>query len=158
MKVAGALVALTAGVVNAQSVELLKLTELENKVEKGGSVTYVVNFWATWCAPCVKELPYFQEIQNKYSGSEVKVLLVSLDSKSTLDAKVKPFVLKTGMTAEFYLLDETNQQEYIDRISTSWSGALPATLIVNTARGKKKFIEGELSLKELEEALLEVRE
>jgi thiol-disulfide isomerase/thioredoxin len=141
-----------------QSVNLLKLRELEATLERGGDVTYVVNFWATWCAPCVRELPYFQEIQNRYGGSDVKVLLVSLDSKNTLETKVRPFVSRSGLTADFFLLDESNQQEYIDKIHPSWSGALPATLIVNTNRGKKKLIEGEVALKDLEDALNEFKE
>lgn len=140
-----------------QNVTLLKLSELEERINGGGNVTYVVNFWATWCAPCVRELPYFQEIQVKYGGSDLKVLLVSLDAPNTLDSKVKPFVARSGITAAFFLLDETNQQAYIDRIDSSWSGALPATIIVNAGRGKKKFFEGEVTLAQLEEMVREVK-
>ncbi len=141
-----------------QSISLLKLSELEAKLQKGGDVTFVVNFWATWCAPCVKELPHFQEIHDKYGASGVKVMLVSLDSRNTLETKVKPFVSRTGITADFFLLDEANQQEYIDRVDASWSGALPATLIIRPGKGKKTFLEGELSYSQLEEALEGFRE
>ncbi|ODS84398.1 MAG: hypothetical protein ABS46_03835 [Cytophagaceae bacterium SCN 52-12] len=141
-----------------QSVSLLKLSELEAKLQRGGDVTFVVNFWATWCAPCVKELPHFQEIHDKYGASGVKVMLISLDSRNTLETKVKPFVSRTGITADFFLLDEANQQEYIDRVDASWSGALPATLIINQRKGKKTFREGEMSYSQLEEALEGFRE
>ncbi len=154
----GVLAVLGAGSLHGQSVSLLKLSELEAKLQRGGDVTFVVNFWATWCAPCVKELPHFQEIHDKYGSSGVKVLLISLDSRNTLESKVKPFVSRTGITADFFLLDEANQQEYIDRVDASWSGALPATLIINQRKGKKTFREGELSYSQLEEALEGFRE
>lgn len=146
------------GTVYGQSVELIKLAELEEMVKKRGSETLVVNFWATWCGPCVKELPYFQQLHDKYASTAVKVLLISLDGKPMLDKKVIPFVNKVGMTTDFYLLDETNQQEYIDRIDRSWSGALPATLIVNRGNDKRLFIEGEVTLEKLEDALREIRQ
>lgn len=141
----------------SQSVGLLRLAELEEYVKGSSDETVVVNFWATWCAPCVKELPYFQQLHEKYSSSSVKVMLVSLDGKPALENKVRPFVGRSGMTADFFLLDETNQQEYIDRIDPSWSGALPATLIVNPGTEKRVFIEGEVTLSQLEEALREVK-
>lgn len=154
----GILTVLGAGSLHGQSVSLLKLSELEAKLQRGGDITFVVNFWATWCAPCVKELPHFQEIHDKYGSSGVKVLLISLDSRNTLETKVKPFVSRTGITVDFFLLDEANQQEYIDRVDASWSGALPATLIINQRKGRKTFREGELSYSQLEEALEGVRE
>lgn len=154
----GILAMLKAEALHAQSVGLLKLHEMQERLNKGGDTTFVVNFWATWCAPCVKELPYFQEIHEKYASSGVKVLLISLDARHSLEKKVKPFVGRTGITADFFLLDESNQQEYIDKINSSWSGALPATLIVNTRRGRKNFLEGELTYPELESALQGVRD
>lgn len=141
-----------------QSVNLLRLSSMEDRLSRGGDTTFVVNFWATWCAPCVKELPVFQDFHNKHAASQVKVLLISLDAKSSLDTKVRPFVSRSGLGIEFFLLDESNQQQYIDRISSSWSGVLPATLMVNSRRGKKKLIEGEINMSKLEEALQDMRE
>lgn len=155
--VSSVLLTLVGAPLFGQSVSLLKLSELQSKFEGGEDVTYVVNFWATWCAPCVKELPFFEQLKEKYNGAGVEVLLVSLDARSTLDSKVRPFVSKSGLNMDFFLLDETNQQEYIDKISTSWSGALPATMIVNPGKGKRRFIEGELAMKQLEDALEEIR-
>lgn len=137
----------------AQTVRLLKLEQLETRLTAGKDTTYVLNFWATWCAPCVRELPYFQRIHQKFKNSPVKVLLISLDAKNTLDKKVVQFIGRNKITAEVFLLDETNQQMYIDRISPLWSGALPATLIVQTGKERKDFIEGEITYEQLEAAL-----
>lgn len=130
-----------------QKVELLSVDMLNERLEKGQDTTYVVNFWATWCAPCIKELPHFEQLQQEKRTDKLKVLLVSVDFKSRFKNGVIPFVKKRGLKNEVFLLDETDQQEYIDRIDQSWSGAIPATLFV---KGKKrKFAETEFNYSSL---------
>src|SRR4051812_25019827 len=76
----------------AQHVPVIKITDLEKRINNGSDTTYIVNFWATWCAPCVKELPDFDSISRSYATRKVKVLLVTMDFKEDLDAKVIPFI------------------------------------------------------------------
>ena len=135
---------------NAQEVALLDLNGLERRLENGKDTVFVVNFWATWCAPCVAELPNFEKLQSAYRKEPLKVLLISLDFKSKLDKDVRPFVKKQKLNNEVFLLDEGNQQEFIERISTDWSGALPATLFVKKSVGHRSFFEQEFSYEELE--------
>ncbi|CAN5190324.1 hypothetical protein BH23BAC2_BH23BAC2_06670 [soil metagenome] len=130
-----------------QQVELLKVDKLNERLEKGRDTTYVINFWATWCAPCIKELPYFEKLQVEQRKQKLKVLLVSVDFKSQLEKRVIPFVAKRGLKNEVFLLDEQDQQEYIDKIDKSWSGAIPATLFVNGK--KRKFMEQEFTWPQL---------
>ncbi len=138
------------GSVNAQVVSKLTINQLENRVKNGGDTIYVVNFWATWCAPCIAELPHFERLQLEHKDQPLKVILVSLDLKSKLEKVVIPFVRRNKLQNEVFLLNETNEQEYIDRISKEWSGALPATLIYNTRNNLRKFYEREFSYPELE--------
>ena len=134
----------------AQTVDLLSVDQLEKRFAKGGDTTFVVNFWATWCAPCIAELPYFEKLQSSYKSEPLKVLLVSLDMKSKLLSEVRPFVKEKGLQTEVYLLNETNEQEYIDRISKRWSGAIPATLVVKNSSRFRQFYEKEFTYLELE--------
>lgn len=134
----------------AQTVKPLTLNQLDARVNKGGDTVYVVNFWATWCAPCIAELPYFEKLQATYKTQPLKVLLVSLDSKSKLDKVVVPFVKRNKYKNEVFLLNETNEQVYIDRVSKEWSGALPATLVINKKKNVRKFYEKEFTYAELE--------
>ena len=137
----------TASSAFCQKVELITVDRLNERIKHGKDTTYVVNFWATWCAPCIKELPHFEKLQQEKRREKLKVLLVSLDSKSRLERAVVPFVKKRGLKNEVFLLDETDQQVYIDRIDKSWSGAIPATLFV---KGKKrKFLEKEFTSQSL---------
>ena len=135
----------------AQTVKLLSVDELEDRISKGGDTIYVVNFWATWCAPCIAELPYFEKLQTTYKDQPLKVLLVSLDFKSKLQKSVIPFVQKKQLTNETFLLNEANAQVYIDKISKEWSGAIPATLIYNKKNNVRKFYEKEFTYAELEQ-------
>ncbi|UJH92157.1 TlpA family protein disulfide reductase [Antarcticibacterium sp. 1MA-6-2] len=123
--------------------ELLSVDMLNERLEKGKDTIYVINFWATWCAPCIRELPHFEQLQQEKLDEKLKVLLVSVDFKSHLKNRVEPFVIKRGLKNEVFLLDETDQQEYIDRIDKSWSGAIPATLFVKGL--KRKFTETEFT-------------
>ena len=141
---------------NAQSVPVIGLDDLENRLENGADTTFVVNFWATWCGPCVKELPYFEVLEKANSGDAFKVLLVSLDFINQLDSKVIPFVDKKKLVSEVVLMDEDRPNEWIPRVSEKWSGALPATLFVNTQKKTRHFHEGSFEEGDLEKLLIEI--
>lgn len=135
-------------------VGLLNYDQLEARLGQKSDTTYIVNFWATWCAPCLKELPYFDRLQEKYAEEKVKVLLVSLDFRSQLEKGVTPYVRKHQVLSEVLLLNEPDQAAVIGRVASDWSGALPATLAVNAASGARRFHEGTFTFEELEEFYL----
>ncbi len=89
----------------------------------------VINFWATWCAPCIKELPYFEEMARKYAGSGVEVFLVSLDFPAAWEGRLPKFIRKKGLKSPVVILDDPDQNDWIPRVDPRWSGAIPATLI-----------------------------
>jgi len=101
--------------------------------------TYVVNFWATWCAPCIKELPYFQELDSVYADDQLELTLISLDFPDQVDSKLIPFVEKHQIKEKVVLLDAPNENEWIPKIDSTWSGAIPATIIFN--KEKRAFFE-----------------
>jgi len=111
----------------------------------------VFNFWATWCAPCIKELPYFEEVGLK--NEDVKIYLVSLDFSNQLD-RVRKFVSNKALKSEVLFLDEKDPDTYMPKVSDEWSGAIPATLFV-TDLGKKYFHEQAFEKEELEKFIAE---
>ena len=133
----------------AQHVVVIKFPELQKRLASPTDTTYVVNFWATWCGPCVKELSNFEQLRMANANKKVKVLLVSLDYASQLDKKVRPFVKLRGLKSEVLLLNEPDPNEWIDKVDAKWSGALPFTLIFNNSSKRRASFERELSAAEL---------
>jgi thiol-disulfide isomerase/thioredoxin len=109
--------------------------------------TYVINFWATWCSPCVKEIDFFEEVHSSFQDSKVKVILVSLDFPNQVERRLIPFLEDKEITAQVMLMTDLDYNSWIERVDKSWSGAIPATLIFN--RERRVFLEQELTRDEL---------
>ena len=142
---------------SAQHVAVVRFPALQQRLARPTDTTYVVNFWATWCAPCVKELPNFEQIRTAYAGQKVKVLLVSLDYASQIDKKIKPFVKQHGLKSEVLVLNEPDPNDWLELVDAKWSGALPFTLIFNNRTKQRATFERELSQAELSAALRKFR-
>ena len=121
---------------------------LKSFLNKKDDTVYVVNFWATWCAPCVKELPYFETLNQDYANKNVKVLLVSLDFPHLYDSKLKPFIEKKKLQSKVIALDDVDMNTWIPQVHESWSGLLPATLIYKN--DDSKFFEQSFTYEALE--------
>jgi thiol-disulfide isomerase/thioredoxin len=138
---------------NAQQPEVIDRNTLESMMSVKNDTTYVMNFWATWCKPCVKEIPYFENINTTYSKRNCKVILVSLDFKSQLHSKLIPFIERHQIKSKVVLLDDTDYDSWIDKVDPNWDGAIPATLIFNNHKGLHKFYQQEFSETELNELI-----
>ncbi|MEM6721192.1 MAG: TlpA disulfide reductase family protein [Bacteroidota bacterium] len=129
-------------------IPVLNFEQFEKYLNIEDDNIHVVNFWATWCAPCVKELPYFEAVNQEYKDKNVKVLLVSLDFNLK---KLNSFLTKNNLKSEQVLLDDPDQNAWIPKVSTKWSGAIPATVIYK--KGKRAFFEKSFTKAELEKEL-----
>ena len=130
------------------TLDVYNYNELEPLLNKKDDKTYVVNFWATWCAPCVKELPYYEKLKANYANKKVEVLLVSLDFPRQYDSKLKPFISEKNLQSKVVALNDTDTNRWIPLISEEWTGAIPATLIYN--KDKREFYEQSFEYEELE--------
>ena len=137
----------------AQDIQLIKSGQIEQWKQADTDTVWVLNFWATWCAPCVAELPSFEKLNTNYADQKVKVVLISTDFKKELETRVKPFVKKKKLKSQVVFMDESNPNNWIDLVSTEWSGAIPATLIIAKRKNQYLFFEKQLSYEELEAAL-----
>lgn len=133
------------------TVKVKNFEQLKPLLHQKNDTLYVVNFWATWCAPCIKEVPYFEQIGQKYKDKKVKVLMVSLDFPQQLESRVIPFIEKQNMKNEVVLLDDPRQNKWIPQVDEEWTGALPATLIYT--RDHREFHQKEFTFDELEEII-----
>ena len=124
---------------------------LENYIKPQNDTIYIVNFWATWCKPCIEELPYFEKINEEYGSKNVKVILVSMDMSKQVLSRLIPFLEKNKIKSEVVLLNDVDADVWINKVDPSWSGALPATLIYNSK--KRLFFEQSFTYQSLLEQL-----
>lgn len=136
---------------------LVKIQALEEVVQAQSDQIQVINFWATWCAPCIKELPLFEKLTEARKDVKVTFVSVDIDLDPNPD-KVHRFIARKKLKSDVLILDETDPNSWIDKIDKSWSGAIPATLVVNSSTGKRKFVERELKEGDLEELIATVKD
>ncbi|NER18430.1 TlpA disulfide reductase family protein [Spongiivirga citrea] len=132
----------------SQTIPFYTYDEFEEQLHKKDDKTYIVNFWATWCKPCVKELPAFEKLNANYNDKSVEVILVSMDFKQHIETKVVPFVDANKIKSEVVVLDDAKSHKWIPKVSEEWSGAIPATVIYN--KDTRKFYERSFTYEELE--------
>jgi len=139
--------------VSAQSARMIKLAELETLLNPESDTTYVINFWATWCKPCIQELPHFDHLSKEFPDRKLEVVLVSLDFKRQFESALIPYLKKNNIGSRVLLIDEPDYNLWIDKVDPSWSGAIPATIIINKKLGIRKFYEREFTLEEINETV-----
>jgi len=138
------LISLEAG---GQSIKFIDSDGIARLSWDSSDTTYVINFWATWCSPCVKEIEFFEEMHLNIKDNKLKVILVSLDFPNQVEERLIPFLEKKGISAPVMLMTDLNYNDWIERVDKSWSGAIPATLIYKGDR--RIFLEKELTYSEL---------
>jgi thiol-disulfide isomerase/thioredoxin len=128
----------------SQQVKKVKIDEIQDLIQKSNHPV-IISFWATWCTPCVKEIPYFQETVKKYADNKVELVLVSLDFKESYPSNIESFIKNKNFQASFYWLNETNATYFCPKIDQKWSGGIPATLFVNAKTNYRKFFDRQLT-------------
>lgn len=127
-----------------QAVEKIRIPELEKILNMPGDKLYVVNFWATWCAPCIKEFPVFEKISGEFNKNEVEFIMISLDFPGDLESKLIPFLKKNQTSLNVKVMMDVDYNAWIDKVDKSWQGQIPATLIFNNDKKQRYFKSGEV--------------
>ncbi|WP_335966182.1 redoxin domain-containing protein [Galbibacter sp. PAP.153] len=136
---------------NAKTIPVYNFNSLEKLLKPQDDKIYVVNFWATWCKPCVEELPNFEKAYKQYKKEGVEVILVSLDFPNKVNEILIPFINKKNLISNVILLDDPKQNRWIPKVDENWSGAIPATIIIS--ENKRSFYEKSFTFIELEKEI-----
>jgi thiol-disulfide isomerase/thioredoxin len=126
----------------AQDINYLKIPELEKILNNSDNKVYVINFWATWCAPCVSEIPGFEEVSKGYDKKKVRFVMVSLDFPSQIEKQLIPFLKKNKITLDVFVMTDLDYNAWIDKVDPSWQGDIPATLFINNQKKTRLFHSG----------------
>lgn len=132
-----------------QTIKKVKITEVEDYI-KNSDHPLVVNFWATWCTPCVEELPFFSETVKRYSEQKVELVMVSVDLASSYPNKIADLIKRKNFSGTFFWLNETNADYFCPKVDAKWDGAIPSTLLVNSKTGYRKFFGRPLTDRQIE--------
>lgn len=133
------------------TIKIIDYNKLEALLNKNDDKTYIINFWATWCKPCVEELPAFEKLFKKYKNQGVELILVSLDFPKQLESRVVPFIEKNNIKGSVVIMGDPDQNTWIPKVSPKWSGAIPATVIYN--KNSRQFYEQSFEYDALETEL-----
>lgn len=134
--------------IQINELEVYDFEGLQKYLTTSADTTYVINFWATWCAPCIKELPYFERLNSAYADKNVEVILVSLDFPKKYESNLKPFIKEKKLKSKVVALNDPDSNAWIKKVSEDWTGAIPATLIFS--KDKRQFYEKPFTYDELE--------
>lgn len=107
----------------------------------------IINFWASWCGPCVREIPYF-ESRIAQLATPVKLILVSLDFNWSYPRQLNAFVKDKGYKSDVVFLNETYPDYFA--IDKKWTGAIPSSIFVDNSKRYYRFFEMQLTEKRLE--------
>jgi thiol-disulfide isomerase/thioredoxin len=134
---------------DGQKIEYIKIPDLEKILSSPDNKLFVVNFWATWCAPCVAEMPGFVNAAKEYDKGKVRVILVSLDFPSQIENQLKPFLKRNNISIEVAVMTNLDYNSWIDKVDPDWQGDIPATLFFNNPKKTRYFHSGELTESDL---------
>ena len=135
-----------------EDLEVYDFDGFEKFLNKKDDNVYVINFWATWCTPCVKELPYFEQLLDTYKNEDVEVILVSLDFPNQYNTKLEPFIKEHDLKSKVVALNDVDMDTWIPKVDKTWSGSIPATIIYKN--NKRVFFEQSFTFETLEKELI----
>ena len=138
------------GNIQAQQIKTVTPDWIDGIHASKSDTLYIINFWATWCKPCVEELPYFEQLADTCTNKKVKIYLVTTDMRKDIATRVTDFIKAKKLTQQVVFINELNADKWINKVSEEWSGAIPATLMIKGDIGYKHFKEGELTFEELQ--------
>ena len=146
---------LASQLLQAQEIRKMKITELE-KLMAESKTPLIINFWATFCKPCIEEIPYFEAEVKQHAKDSIRLLLVSLDLEDYYPKKIQSFAARLKFKSPIVWLDEYNADYFCPKVDPKWSGAIPASLFINNKTGYRKFMEQQLTHEQLKKEIMAI--
>jgi thiol-disulfide isomerase/thioredoxin len=112
----------------------------------------LVDFWATWCVPCRKEMPELVRLESRLRSKGLELITISADEPEK-QSEAEAFLAQHNVPAPAYIRRANDDDKFINSIDTKWSGALPAIFVYDKSGRKVKMFVGETSINDVEAAV-----
>lgn len=145
--------AASLGQLRSQDITEFDADKLEQLLKIRDGKLHVINFWATWCGPCVTELPHFEKLMDEYPEDQVVFHFISLDFASSVKTSLIPFIEDRRMKSNVVLMTDTDYDRWIRMVDSDWKGNIPATLVLDGKSGSKEFHSGTLNYESLKDMI-----
>jgi len=126
-------------------VAVISVDQLRQLIRSDSGNVVLVNAWATWCKPCIEELPRLAELSREYAGKPLTIILVSADEADLALTSVKEVLTDAGIVLQTYLVSGSGDEYFINSMSPKWSGALPTTFLYDRKGVLRKMMTGKQS-------------
>lgn len=137
----------------APTIELIDKSGLQKLIQERNGKMLLLNFWATWCQPCVEEFPYLVKLSTSHEKNDLEVIGISVDFPDEVESKVVPFLTMHAVPFKVYVAKFDKEEDFINAVDVSWNGAVPATFIYDSLGKKQISLIGERSYDEFKKEI-----
>lgn len=134
-------------------VEMIRLAELKQMIRSDSGNVVLVNAWASWCKPCLDEMPGLLKARRLYRGKAFRFILISADDPGNVETKARSALKKFGVDFTSYAIADSTQDAFITGMSEAWNGALPATFLYDRRGRLAEMKVGQRTYRQLREAV-----
>lgn len=135
------------------NIDLIDSKVFNEILEDNEGKVIVVNVWATWCVPCVEEMPDLVKLSDSYESGNVKVIGISIDYPEEIQSKILPFIKKNKINFPVYVNNFKNDEALINFLNKDWSGAIPVTFVYDKTGVQKEILLGKHSFDNFKSAV-----
>ena len=140
-----------AGLTHGQDIKpISKTDDIKSIMDANKGKVVLLNFWATWCKPCVKEFPDLVKLQNNYKDKGFVLVFISADMPEEIKSKVTPFLNQEKVDFTTYYIGSDKPEDIINYVDKDWQGAIPSTYIYDKEGNVKTSILGTKSYEQFE--------
>jgi len=144
----------TAG--DSLSIQIISLAKLQELIRSDSGKVVLVNAWATWCDPCKKEIPDLLKLRRTLADKLFELILVSADDIDLAATDVKSQLKNFGVDFRTYIIQNSDDKNFINGMNPKWSGALPASFVYDRHGRQRKMFVGRKSYEQFYDAIKEL--
>ena len=123
-------------VTKVDALEVYDLAKLQQEIQKSGAKVTLVAVWATWCMPCIEEMPVLDAYYQQHRADGFRVVGLCTDDRADMADKIQSVLERSKVSYRMGLLTPGGEDAFFKGVDLEWDGQLPKGLVFD-ANGKK---------------------